>query len=245
MRRRGDVDVHAQPAERQQDRVAHAVAVAEPRHGLALEPAAVLEDRQRVADRLDRVVPVAGLAVDDRDRRGVGQLAQNGDRLRARHDRVQEATEHAPRIGHALAAGQVHLSRPQVDGMAAQLRHPGLEADSRACRRVVEDHAEVPARQERRHVQLAMEVLQHHRELDQFEQLLARVHLVGHEIAAAELRQRRQRPALQLMGLGHRQAILHSPGTRRLIGQTIKPRGVRRSLRATARLRPVSAPTSL
>ena len=208
------------------DRVAHAVAVAEPRHRLALEAAAVLEDRERVAEGLDRVVPVSGLAVDDGDGRRLGQLAQHGDGLRPRHDRVQETREHATCVGHALAAGKMHLPRSQVDGVAAQLRHAGLEADARARRRVVEDHAQMPAGQERRHMQLVMEVFERHRQLDQLEQLLPRIGLVGHEVAAAELRQRRQRPALQLMRLGHRPAILHSPGTRHLIGQTIKPSGV-------------------
>ena len=197
MRRRRHVDVHPEPAEGEHDRVAHAVAVAQPRHRLALEMAAVLQDRERVADRLDRVVPVAGFAVDHRDGRRVGQLAQHGDGLRPSHDRVEEPREHATGVGHAFSAGQVHLSRPQVDGVAAQFGHPRLEADPGAGRRVVEDHAEVSAGQERRHVQLAMEVLEYHRELDQLEQFLARVHLVGHEVAAAELRQRRQRPAPQ------------------------------------------------
>ena len=229
VRRRDHVHVHPEARGREQHGVAHAVAVTEPRHGLALEPAAVLEDRERVADRLDRVVPVAGFAVDDRDRRRVGQLAQDGDRLRARHDRVQEATEHAPRVGHAFAARQVHLARPQVDGVAAELRHPGLEADAGARRRVVEDHPEVPAGQERRHVQLAMELLEDDREMDELEQFLTRVHLVGHEVATAELGERRQLAALHLVRQCHRLRSFRRARRQHgvLIGQTINSRGVR------------------
>ena len=69
-----------------------------------------------------------------------GELGERGVKGGARHDGVDEAADHAGRVGHRLVAAQVDLAGAQVLGVAAELGHAGLEADARAGGGMLEDH---------------------------------------------------------------------------------------------------------
>ena len=68
----------------------------------------------------------------------------------AQHDGIDVLAEDAGEVGHALALAQADLAAAQEDAGAAELGHGRLEADARAQRRLLEDHAEDAARQQRR-----------------------------------------------------------------------------------------------
>ena len=138
-RRAHELDAE-QPA-RGRERDADVRPVADPRDADAVEAAEALPDRQQVGERLERVL-VVRQSVDDRYRRGRGELVDLRLRARADGEAVEVAREHARGVTDRLAAGELQLGRGEVHDRAAQLRHRDRQRDARAGRVPAEEQAE-------------------------------------------------------------------------------------------------------
>jgi hypothetical protein len=78
-------------------------------------------------------------AVDDRDRGPRRELHDDLVGAGPGHDPVHEPLEVAGDVAHGLAPAE-HDALGEVDRMAAELGHPGLERDARAQARLLEQH---------------------------------------------------------------------------------------------------------
>lgn len=137
--RHRDVQVEAEARGGFQQRMQHVVAVAAPGEGLARHRPAMFLEGHYVGHELAGM-GVVGQAVDDRDRRVLGQFEQPVVRGGADHDGVDIARQHLGRVGDGLGAAELHLRAGQHDGLAAELAHADVERHARARRRLVEDH---------------------------------------------------------------------------------------------------------
>ena len=104
----------------------------------------------------------------------LGELLDVRLRERADHDRVEVAREHGRRVLDRLAAAELEVVRGEVEPGAAELRDADLERDARARRRLLEDHPERPAGEERGAPRARCARLQLVGEVEQQLQLLAR-----------------------------------------------------------------------
>ena len=130
------------PSERREcgERDEHVRAVADPRDADAVERAEPLADRQRVGERLARML-VRGERVDHRDRRRLGPRLELVVRERADRERVEVAREHLRRVLERLAARELHLAPAvSVIARAAELRRSRPRTRracaSRACAKI-------------------------------------------------------------------------------------------------------------
>ena len=78
----------------------------------------------------------------------------------ADHDRVEVALENVSRVPDRLAAAELEVAGREVEPVAAELRDPDLERDSRSRRGLLEDEPDRPAGQELVRLALALELLQ-------------------------------------------------------------------------------------
>jgi hypothetical protein len=75
--------------------------------------------------------------------RGVCGKVEDGLMLeRARLDHVDHAADNPRGITDVLALAEMDLAGPEIESVAAELRHGHLEGDPRARRRLLEDHAQ-------------------------------------------------------------------------------------------------------
>ena len=123
------------------------VAVADEREHDATQVAEALADREDVGERLARML-AERQAVDDRDRGLGGQLDHDLVRPGPGHDRVDEPLEVAGDVAYALAGAHDDVLG-QVDRVAAELVHPGLERHPGPEAGLLEEHRERPAGERR------------------------------------------------------------------------------------------------
>ena len=100
--------------------------------------------RQKIGDRLARMLFVGQRVDDVKTRRRRGKLLEQLLRKGPDHDGIDPALEIAGDVGDRFAAsqGDVGLERHEV---AAELAHADLERRPRAQRRLVEEHRDVAA----------------------------------------------------------------------------------------------------
>ena len=77
------------------------------------------------------------------------QLDRGLVREGANHDEVDPAREVARHILDRLALADTDIVRREINRMATELRHAGLEGEARPQRRLLKDHRERPAAQVR------------------------------------------------------------------------------------------------
>ncbi len=141
-----------------------------------------------------------GKAVDDRHGSMPHELGQSGMEGGPGHDRVDQATDHARRVGHRLVTAQVDLAGAKVLRVAAQLAHARLEADARARGRMFEDHRQRATRKEGRERTATVQCLESDRQVEEAHELIAGVVLVGEEMAAAQGSEAGQRGRVHVRG---------------------------------------------
>ena len=126
------------------------VAIADEGEDHAVEPAEPLAEREDVGEPLARMFSQRQ-PVDDRDRRLSREL--DDDRVRAGpgDDRIDEPLEVPGDVADALP-GAHHDVLGQVDRVAAELVHAGLERHPGAKARALEQHRERPPDERRRRV---------------------------------------------------------------------------------------------
>ena len=90
-----------------------------------------------------------GQAVDDRHGRLVRQLDRGLMREGANHDQINRARNVARDILDRFALADTDIVRRQINRMATELRHAGLEGDARPQRRLLKYHRERLAAQVR------------------------------------------------------------------------------------------------
>ena len=130
--------LHPERGAQQGQRVVDVVAVADEREHEALQPSEPLLHGEHVGERLAGML-AQGQAVDDRDVGLGGELQGDLVRTCPDHDRVDDPLEVAGHVTDALA-GAEHGVVGQVDGVAAELGHPGLEGDPCPQARLLEEH---------------------------------------------------------------------------------------------------------
>ena len=126
----------------QGERVVDVVAVADEREDEAVGAAEALAEREQVGERLARVL-AERQAVDHRDRRLGGELDDDLVGAGPGDDRVDEPLEVAGDVADALAGAHDDVLG-QVDRVAAELVHPGLERHARPQARLLEEHRQRP-----------------------------------------------------------------------------------------------------
>src|SRR5262249_6442176 len=114
----------------------------------AVEPAAALEEREAVGQHLTGVMEV-GEAVDDRDARAGREVDDALMEECARHHEVDPALEVARDVASRLALAEPDVARREMERRATELHHADLERDPGAETRLLEDHRERPAEEER------------------------------------------------------------------------------------------------
>jgi hypothetical protein len=125
-RRRRHMHLEVEDLGSLQPGVADVVRIADPRHRLALNRAALFDEGKDVGHDLAGVVFV-GQAVDHRHAR-VGSEALDDFLFEgADHDDVAHARNHLRRILDRLAATQLRIAGIEIDGRTAQLMHAGFE----------------------------------------------------------------------------------------------------------------------
>jgi len=145
-----EADLHPERRAEQRQRVVDVIPVPDERDHEALEPTEPLAHREDIREGLARMLSQRQ-AVDDRDL-GLGrQLDRDLVRPRPDDDRVDEPIEVTGDISDALTLAEHHVMG-QVDRVATQLGHPGLEGDPRAQARLLEQHRQRPAGERRRDV---------------------------------------------------------------------------------------------
>ena len=123
--------------------MAHVVAVADIGDAEPGQLAEAFSQGHGVGESLERM-GVVGQAVDDGDRRMLGELLDLRLVVRPDHQGRQEAREHECRVAVRLPACQLQLGGREEERHAAQLRDSDLERDPRPRRRLVEDQADRP-----------------------------------------------------------------------------------------------------
>ena len=145
-----EADLHPECGAEQRERVVDVVAVPDEGDDETLERPESLAHREHVGQRLAWVF-AQGQAVDDRDRCLRREL--DGDLVRAGpdDDPVDEPLEVACHVADALARPE-HDVVGQVDRVAPELCHPGLERHPRPEARLLEQHGQRPPDQRRGHM---------------------------------------------------------------------------------------------
>ena len=115
----------------------------------------MLHQRQQIGDDLAGVRAI-GEAVDDGDMRMMRQLLGLGVIVRADHDRIHHAAQHARGVGNAFPSPQLAGTGIEDQGRTAQLAHADVETHSRARRCFFEDHPQHMASQRSVGVSLAL-----------------------------------------------------------------------------------------
>ena len=82
-------------------------------------------------------------------RRGAGEAFERLVRVRAHHDRIDVAGEHARGVLGRLARADHEVAAVRDERVAAELRHPDFERDARAQARLFEEHPERLAAEQR------------------------------------------------------------------------------------------------
>jgi hypothetical protein len=131
--------VHAEPGAAVHQRVRDVVPVTEVDQPPTGQRTANLGERHVVGQTLARV-KVVGQPVDHRDLGETGQLLDQLVAEGATHRAVDPALEVARHVLDALAHADLAVARRVVDGVTAELRHPGLEGHAGAQRRLLEVH---------------------------------------------------------------------------------------------------------
>jgi hypothetical protein len=134
-------EIHADLGGPFQPGMAHIVAVPDERHAETADPAALLPEREQVAEDLHGVMGVRQ-PVDHRNLRIPGQPLDHLVTEGAGHDRVDPSLQIPRRILHRLPFAQADVRGCQVDGVAAELRHTRLEGHPGPERRLLENHGQ-------------------------------------------------------------------------------------------------------
>ena len=129
--------------------VGHVVAIAEKGDAQAVQAAAAFDHGEAVTQHLTGVAQV-GEAVDHRDLRVPGQRHKGLVGVGAGHDEVDPAIQVARDVVDRLALAEPDVAGRQVHGVAAELRHADLESHARAQARLLEDHRQALAGEQRR-----------------------------------------------------------------------------------------------
>ena len=95
----------------------------------------------QIGEQLARMKQI-GETVDHRHARLARKLDAGRMREGANHDEVDPAREVARDVLDRFALADTDILRRQINRMAAELRHAGLERDSRAQRRLLKNHRE-------------------------------------------------------------------------------------------------------
>ena len=133
----------------------------------------------QVRDRLARMV-LCGEHVKDRNRRMLGKLGRDLVRSRPDPDRGGVAREHVGGVADRLAATQLQVLGAQHHRVPAELEDAGLERDSCARRRPLEDQSDRPPGQGFRAVGSSLELK---RAVEHVLQICARELGSGEEVA--------------------------------------------------------------
>jgi hypothetical protein len=185
--RRGDPHVHPELRAADQVRVRHVEArVAEVAERDVVERLRdVLADRQEVREHLRRV-PLLSQPVEDRHARPLRERVHVlVDAAVA--DRVVDAAEHARGVLHRLLAAEVRAARPDVGDVRALVVRGDLEGRTRACGVLLEEERKRLALEPALFPASRLGRLQLGRELEQMQQLVARVVRERKEVPAAQV----------------------------------------------------------
>ena len=164
--------------------VAHVVAVADPGHGLALDRAAVFEERLHVGQQLARV-QVIGQAVDQRDARIGGEFGQGAVGKRTDHHRIEHARHDNGAVADRLATAQLGVARRQEDRLATELDHAGFERNTGAGRGLLENHPEHAVFQRLEQYAAVTQVFELNASTDHADQLFGRAIHQGEKVPCA------------------------------------------------------------
>ena len=140
--RRRDIDREAETRGGVNPARQHIVAVADPGDRAPANVAQTLLEGEEIRHDLAGMREF-GEAVDDGHRGVARQLGQIVVRENADHDGVDEARQHARRVGDALASSDLHLIAREHDRLAAQIAHGEIEGDAGAGRGLVEDERQI------------------------------------------------------------------------------------------------------
>ena len=121
--------------------MAHIVPIPHEHDPEAGDLSALLPQREEVTQDLHGVVDV-GQPVDHRNPRVAGQLLHHLMAEGAGHDGVHPALQVAGRVLHRLPLPQSDVRGGEIDSMAAELGHPGLEGDAGPKRGLLEDQGQ-------------------------------------------------------------------------------------------------------
>ena len=138
-RRGRDMDIEVEDLGGLQPGIAHIVRVADPRHGLALNGAALLDKGVDVGEDLAGVILV-GQAVDDRDPRMGGKTLDDVLLEGANHHDIHHARDHLGRVLDRFAAPQLGIAGIEIDRRTTQLVHTGLKGQAGAGGALLKDH---------------------------------------------------------------------------------------------------------
>ena len=123
------------------------VAVADEGDDQAIQWPESLLEREHIREGLARMLP-EGQPVDHRDVSLVRELLRDLVRSGPDDDGVDHSLEVAGDVANALPGAEDHVMG-QVDRVAAQLGHAGLEAHPGAQARLLEEHRQRPTRERR------------------------------------------------------------------------------------------------
>ena len=213
----------------------HVVAVAEIGDLAPGEPAERLLHGQQVAQRLHRVAPV-GEAVEDRHRRGRGDLLDIAVRGDAGDDAVDIAAQHLRGVGQTLAPLDLQVVHAEEDGLAAELRHTRFERDAGAGAGVLEDHAERLASQVAVRLARLAQLLQPDGGFEHLDDLVAGQIRVGEDAAPLQARADGEGREIARAGAAERDRARGDRLGER-VGLRLNPGQARRRMRYRPRIR--------
>jgi hypothetical protein len=117
-------------------------------------------------------VVIVAQAVDDRHAAPRRQFGQMAVVEYARHDAVHHTRQHAGDVADRLALTETDLALAEHDRAPAEVLHADIEADARAQRRLLEDHRQNFALQDRLVAACEIFLLQAQRVIEQRAQLV-------------------------------------------------------------------------
>ena len=174
--------------------MADVVAVADVGEAQAAQVAESRSQGQQVAERLDRV-EAFGQAVVDRHGRAGGECFEIGLAGEPAGDAVDVAAHDVGGVGQRFAARQLQIVDAEKGRMAAELLHAGFEGVARPRARVLEDHAERLAEQQRMRRSGRPQRFQPERRLEQ----VSRVRGIARDCANRNLMQTDKREKLSML----------------------------------------------
>src|SRR5712691_11675884 len=124
--------------------------------------------------------------VDHGHTRMLGQHLNGTVREGPSHDPLDPSLQVSGNIRHAFPRAQLNVLRPQINGVAAQLPHPGLKRHAGPQRWLLKDHGQHSAGQQRRPVARLRAALQVRRHVEDVAELLWREVVYRNEISSAK-----------------------------------------------------------